>query len=173
MRPHGSPAQLEARRRRGIKLLNQGYSLNEVARQVHCSASSVMHWRDAVTEGGTDALKAKPAAGRPPKLTQSQRDRLISFLLEGAMAHGYRTELWTTKRIAVLIEEKFGIHYHFNHVGKLMHSLKWSAQKPERRALERDEAAIEHWTREEWPRIKKTLHGWAPISSLPTNPGSS
>jgi transposase len=173
MRPHGSPAHLERRRRRGMELLQQGFSLNEVARQLHCSASSVMHWRDAVAGGGPDALKAKPASGRPPKLTRSQLDCLVSCLLEGAMAHGYRTELWTTHRIAALIEQQFGVHYHFNHVGKLMRSLRWSAQKPERRALERDEAAIEKWTREEWPRIKKTLHGWVPISSLPTNRGSS
>jgi len=153
--------------------LERGYSLNEVARQVRCNASSVMHWRDAVTAGGTEALKAKPAPGRPLKLTRSQRERLVAYLLEGATAHGYRTELWTTKRIADVIEAKFGIHYHFNHVGKLMRSLNWSAQKPERRALERDEAAIERWTREEWPRVKKTLHGWVPISSLPTNRGSS
>jgi transposase len=89
------------------------------------------------------------------------------------MAHGYRTELWTTRRIADLIKEKFDVHYHFNHVGKLMHALQWSPQKPERRALERAEVAIEEWTRHEWPRVKKTLHGWAPISSLQTNRGSS
>ena len=59
------------------------------------------------------------------------------------MSHGYRTELWTTLRIAELIERRFGVRYHRNHVGKLLHQLRWSPQKPETRAMERDEEAIE------------------------------
>jgi transposase len=173
MRPHGSPAQLEARRRHALQLWDQGLSLNEVGRQIQCHASSVMRWRDAVSAGGTDGLNAKPASGRPTKLTRAQRARLVTYLLKGAMAHGYRTELWTTRRIADLIEDQFGVHYHPNHIGKLMHALGWTPQKPERRSLERDEAAIEEWKQRQWPRIKKTLRGWVPISCLPTNPGSN
>ena len=173
MRPHGSPAELEARRVRAMELLKQGLSLNEVGRQINCNASSVMRWRDAVSAGGTRALKAQPASGRPPKLARGQLNHLVTYLLEGAIAHGYRTELWTTQRIADLIEDKFAVRYNRNHVGKLMHALKWSPQKPERRALERDEAAIEAWKQQEWPRIKKTLHGWVPISYLRTNPDSN
>ena len=52
--------------------------------------------------------------------------------------------------------------YHRDHIGRLLHSLGWSVQKPERRALERDEEAIARWKRKDWPRIKKTLRGWAP-----------
>jgi transposase len=89
------------------------------------------------------------------------------------MAHGYRTELWTTQRIADLIERRFGVKYHRNHVGKLLHQIGWSHQKPERRAIERDEVAIAEWKRSVWPRVKKTLHGWKPISSSSTNRASS
>jgi hypothetical protein len=53
-----------------------------------------------------------------------------------------------------------------------MHSLKWTPQKPERRALERDEGKIKRWKQRNWPRVKKTLRGWVPISYLPTNPAS-
>jgi transposase len=87
---------------------------------------------------------------------------LLRLLLRGARAHGYRTNLWTTARIAEVIQRAFGVQYHRDHVGRLMHSLQWSPQKPERRALERDERAIEGWKRKDWPRIKKTLRGWAP-----------
>jgi transposase len=78
------------------------------------------------------------------------------------MMHGYRTNLWTTARIAEFIRIQFGIQYHRDHVGCLMHSLNLSPQKPERRALERDENAIERWQQKDWPRIKKTLRGWVP-----------
>jgi transposase len=70
--------------------------------------------------------------------------------------------LWTTARIAEVIWRGFGVRYHRDHVGRLMHSLHWSPQKPERRALERDDEAVEQWKREDWPRVKKTPRGWAP-----------
>jgi transposase len=82
---------------------------------------------------------------------------------------GYRTNLWTTARIAEMVEREFGVRYHPDHIGRLMHSLGWTQQKPERRALERYEDQIERWKHKEWPRIKRTLQGWAPISSLPMN----
>jgi len=171
MRPHGSPDALEQRRCRAVALLKQKLSLHEIARRVGCHASSVLRWRNALHAGGADALKAKPAPGRPPKLSAKQKATLVKLLAQGAMAHGYRTELWTTQRIATLIERRLGVTYHRNHVGKLLHQLGWSHQKPERRAVERDEAAIAAWKGTVWPAVKKTPHGWRPTSSLSTNPG--
>jgi transposase len=63
--------------------------------------------------------------------------------------------LWTRKRVAVLIEQRLGIRYHPGHVSKLLQSWGWSSQKPEKRARQRDEAAIEAWVQERWPAIKK------------------
>jgi len=173
MRPHGSPKLLEERRRSVVTFLKQNLSLHEIARRIGCHASSVMRWRNALRSGGQEALKAKPAPGRPPRLTSKQKKRLVRLLTQGAMAHGYRTELWTTQRIADLIERQLGVRYHRNHVGKLLHQIGWSHQKPERRAVERDEAAVAEWRRSVWPRVKKTPQGWQPISSLSTNRASS
>jgi transposase len=156
-----------------MTLVQEGYSLNETGRRIGCNASSVKRWRDAFRRGGRDALKPRPTPGRPPRLTHKQRARLLRYLLEGALAHGYRTDLWTTLRMAQLIEGKFGVRYHRDHVGRLLHSLGWSCQKPERRATQRNEAAIEEWKRREWPRIKKTARVWAPTSPSSTNPAFS
>jgi transposase len=162
-RPKGSADLLEDRRRRALALVDSGYSLNEVGRRIGCGASSVMRWRNARRRGGDKALRVRFSPGRPPRLRPRQLQRLVKLLLEGPMAHGYRTNLWTTARIAQLIDQELGVHYHPNHVGRLMHRLKWSHQKPERRAIERDEKAIAQWKRKSWPRIKKKPLGWAPI----------
>ena len=173
MRPARSPKLLEERRRSMIRFLKQRLSLHEIARRIGCHASSVMRWRNALQSGGRKALKARPVPGRPPRLTLKQKKQLVHLLTQGAMAYGYRTELWTTLRIADLIERRLGVRYHRNHVGKLLHQIGWSHQKPERRAVERDEAAIAEWKRSVWPRVKKTPQGWQPISSLSTNRASS
>lgn len=164
MRPFGSPKQLEKRRRKAMNLLDRGLSLNEVARRIGCNASSVMRWRDERRKHGEKGLEPKPVPGRPAKLTRRQKERLVCLLLKGAMANGYHTELWTTARIAQLIEGTFGVSYHRDHIGRFMATLGWSCQKPDRRALQRDEQAIEQWKRKRWPQIKKRLRGWAPIS---------
>ena len=152
MRPTGSPDVLQARRLRAMDLLDQDRSLNKVARWLGCSPSSVVRWRDAFIAGGIEALKPEPSPGRPPKLTRKQKRRLVRLLLPGAVAHGYRTDLWTTQRIADLIETHFAVRYHRDHVGRLMHDLDWTHQKPERRALKRDDAAINRWKRTRLPK---------------------
>jgi len=155
MRPNGSPAELEARRRRAVALLDRGLGVREVARQIGCSPSSVSRWQAEVRAGGPDALRARPAPGRPPRLTSRQRAKLLKLLLKGATAHGFSTDLWTLPRVATVIARTFGVKYHPAHVWKILRAEGWSCQKPERRARERDEAAIQRWRAERWPHIKK------------------
>ncbi len=86
-----------------------------------------------------EALKAKPHPGRPPKLSEQQKQELAAILRQGAIAAGFPTDLWTLKRVAAVIERHFGVKYHPSHVWRVVGSTGWSAQKPERRARERDE----------------------------------
>lgn len=159
MRPDGSPAELEKRRWRAIDLLKNGLSITAVAHRLGCSHSSVILWRDLLRRYGRSSLKAKAIPGRPTKLSSAQRQRLPALLLRGALAWGYSTDLWTTRRIGAVIERKFRVQFHRAHVGRLLADLGWSCQKPERRALERDDAAIERWKRYRWTAIKKKRSG--------------
>ena len=165
MRLPGSATVLETRRRKALALSKQGLSMNAVARRIGCAASSVMRWLLAFRRDGPAGLKARPVAGRPPRLSARQRGALLRQLLRGAMAHGYATQLWTTQRIAEVIERRYGVRYHRNHVSKLLAQCGWSCQKPERRARERDEPAIVRWKRNTWPRVKRGPFGWGPTSS--------
>jgi transposase len=159
-RPKGSADLLEDRRHRALAFVDSGCSLNEAARRMGCAPVSVMRWYHARRRGGEQALRVRFSPGRPHKLQAKQERRLIKLLLQGPMARGYRTNLWTQARIAQLIEEEFGVGYHAHHIGRLLHRFQWSHQKPERRAMEQE---VERWKRREWPRIKKKPRGWAPI----------
>ena len=72
------------------------------------------------------------------------------------MASGFDTERWTLARVQALIEKEFGVHYHPNYISRLLHDLGWSVQKPETRAMERDEELIRAWLSKDWNRIKKS-----------------
>src|SRR2546430_1468545 len=156
MRPHGTPNQLEARRRRAIALLKSGKPYRIVAAMLGSSLSSVVRWFQSYREGGLRKLRPQPIPGRPHSLSRPQRERLKRILLKGPIAAGYSTDLWTLKRIAKTIGKHFGVNYHPGHVWYVMsEDLKWSCQKPERRAYERNEEAIARWKKTTWPRINK------------------
>lgn len=155
MRPKGNAAVLEARRRRAVSLLEEGFGIRAVARQVGSSPSSVKRWKEVVEKSGTEALESRPNPGRPSRLSARQKEKLLKLLQKGATAHGYMSNLWTLRRVSQVIEDHFGPHYHPAHVWKILRGCGWSCQKPERRARERNEAEIEQWRRKRWPRIKK------------------
>ena len=91
------------------------------------------------------ALAAKPHPGRTPRLNPERLAELEGLLLQGAKAHGWRTQLWTADRVAALIERHFGVLFHPEHVRKIVkRRLGWTSQKPQAKAKERDEAAIAH-----------------------------
>ena len=167
MRPKGSGDHLERRRRRAVKLLEKGETYRSVATVVNASLSSVVRWAQAFRRGGSKGLDPRPTPGRPCRLSRQQRRGLEALLLQGARAAGYSTELWTLRRIAKLIENEFAVVYTPSAVWRLLvEDLKWSTQKPERRATQRDEAAIEQWKKRAWPQIKEKRVGWGPTSHL-------
>ena len=103
--------------------------------------------------GGVEALKRQPAPGATPRLSEDQRARLPELLAQGAQAHGFRGEVWTCERVTIVIRKEFGISYHPAHVSRLLKALRQSLQKPQRRANQRDEEAIEHWKEKKWPSL--------------------
>lgn len=155
MRPVGSAAELERRRRRAIQLLDEGKPPGQIAAYLGCSRSSVYRWWHQAARG-PEGLNAKRHPGPAPGLVDEQLAELAKALRKGPTAHGWTTDLWTSKRVATLIRRRFGVSYTPDHALRLVKKrLGWSFQKPERRARERNEVEIERWKREEFPRIKK------------------
>jgi transposase len=97
------------------------------------------------------------APGRPAQLDDAQLDALGNALLQGAIAHGFGTELWTLKRVRALIERLYGVRFSEVHVWRLLGAMGFSSQKPERRAIERDDLAVLEWKRKTWPALKKSV----------------
>ena len=146
---------LEQRRLKGAKLLSKGVRAAEVARRLGVARQSVAEWERMLEEKGKDGLKRR-SLGRPPQVSEAQCAELGKMLVEGALAQGFATELWTLPRVARLIKQRFGIAYSTGHIWHLLRRLGFSCQKPARRAIQRDEAAIERWKRRRWPALKKT-----------------
>ena len=148
---------LEKRRLRAGRWLLKGMPQVEIARRLGVSKASVCGWAKLMATGGLAALRSHSRLGRPPGLEATERTALAAALKAGAMAHGFPTELWTLPRVRRLIELEFGLQYSEPHVWRLLRSLGFTPQRPDKRALERDEQAIRTWKRKRWPALKKTL----------------
>jgi transposase len=120
---------LEHRRERAIELLKQGHLPVEVAGLLGVDRRSVRRWKASHRKGGRQALRAKPAPGRPAKLSTQQKRQLEKALLQGAQAAGFPSDLWTCRRIGEFIARRFGIRYHVDHIGRLLHSLASGGSK--------------------------------------------
>ena len=164
-------AEMEKRRLKAAKLFEDGLGPSEVARRLGVRRQSAHDWQKRWREGGVEALRSAGAAGPKRRLSEAQQRELAAAIVEGPVAHGYTTAVWTLPRIAKLIRQRTGQRYHPAHVSKVLRTLGFSCQRPSRRAIERNEEQIAHWKRVEWPRLKKKPGGKAAPSSSSTKAG--
>jgi transposase len=150
------------------RLLKRGLNEAEVARRVGVHRQSVNRWAKVLEAGGRKALRMAGRAGRRPRIEQRELRRVEQGLKRGPEALGYGTGLWTTGRVAELIEQTTGVRYHPGHVWRILRQLGWSCQRPVGRALERNEETIRWWKKERWPAIKKKPAGRGVRSSSST-----
>jgi transposase len=151
--PHGWD---EWRRQRAWQLKQQGWRQHAIAAALGVTDGAVSQWCKRAREGGVQALQHRPPRGPRPRLSDVQQQQLLAVLVRGAEAWQWRGDLWTTKRVAMVIGAEFGVRYHPAHVSRLLRQIGWSPQKPITRASQRDEAAIQAWLEERWPTLKNS-----------------
>lgn len=165
MRSRGTAAELEAGRRLAVLRVSEGWTRAEVVAFLGIHPETVGEWVRAHAAGGLKAVAAKPHPGRTPLLTADQEKRVLGWLAESPTKHGFRTDLWTAKRVAELIRTTFGVAFHPNYLREWLTKRNHTPHKPARRAKQRNPEAIAGWLRKDWPRIKKRSGGRTPTSS--------
>ena len=166
-------AARQSRRERAAELFAQGLSQVEVARQLDVSRQSASRWHAGWQAAGTTGLQSRGPTGRRPKVADDQLEGIEQALLEGALAHGFPTDVWTLDRIALIIQGLTGVQLSNPSTWRLLRQrLGWTVQRPPRQAKERDDQAVQHWVAHEWPRIKRGQPQNRPGLSSSTNPAS-
>lgn len=157
MRTSGSAVELERVRLIAARMFGRGARSRQIAGDLGVHVQTVRQWRRLWLKSGIDGLLHKPHPGRPALLSDAQKQELLQLLREEPTNHGFTRHFWTTAMIADLIRQKFGVDYHHDWVGEMLHALGMSWQKPMRRARERDEAKIAAWRSELWPALLKKV----------------
>ena len=112
---------METRRLAAAKELLTGVTQSQVARRYGVSRTTASRWHRSIVRKGLEGLRLRRATGRPSRLTADQVDAIRKMYFEGAAAYGFSNDRWTTGRLAVAIERRFGVRYDQDHVGRLMH----------------------------------------------------
>jgi transposase len=171
---HRDFKRMERLRLGAARMFEQGTSQAEVAHRLGTSRQNTHRWHHQWRHSGRAALRAAGRAGRKPKLDARARRKLERALLQGALAHGFDSDLWTCKRVVIVIERLTGVRHHPSHAWRILRAMGWTLQRPERRATERDEQAIARWVK--WlvfldesgvgftPPVRRT---WAPRGQTP------
>jgi transposase len=119
------------RRVRAGRMLLAGKTPAQAAHAVGVARETVYTWKALLDEGGIDALRAMPGRGRPARLDDEQLQALGRALLQSPTEHGFGTELWTLKRVGVLIERLYGVKFGQTQIWRILGGLGFSVQKPE------------------------------------------
>lgn len=152
---------MEERRREGARLIRQGkLSYSAIAEQLGVSRMAVSKWARQLNAGGLRQLRRRISSGRPQRLSPQQSRQLLRRLRHGAIAAGFSSEHWTLARIQHLIERECSVSFHACYLSRWLRSHGFSVQQPTTQAIERDDALVEAWLRQDWPRIKKSPTPW-------------
>ena len=145
----------EGRRFRAWELKEDGWKQQRIAEALGVTKGAVSQWLKKAKTGGVETLRHRKPTGAPSRFTPSQKTELLELLSKGAESYGFRGEIWTCERVAEIIRRHYGVLYHPSHVSRILQSLRWSLQKPKRRAKQRNEEEIREWLEGKWPEIKK------------------
>lgn len=153
---------LEQRRFKAIKLYRQDFSQYRIAKQLGVSFEAVSNWVEIYQEHGLKGLKTQGQPGPKSQLTDKDRRKLRSAILKGPEAFGYDTGIWTLERIAAVIRKLTKTTFKTTQTWRVVTALGFSCQRPDARAKERNESAINNWKLKDYPRLKK-MGGQIPI----------
>jgi transposase len=143
----------------------------EIAAELRVTERSVRRWRRAWETGGRAGLASRGQAARC-RLDDAQLAELETALEAGPLAAGWEDQRWTLARVRDLAARRFGVAYTVPGVWYLLRRLGWTCQLGARRAIERDDGAIEVWKKETWPQVKEQRRPLAAGSSSKTRPAS-
>ena len=137
--------------------------MGEVAEAYRIDRTTLFRWLNRYRLRGIDGLQRQPGSGRPRLLEELDESGLRRMVLRPASFYGFETDLWTVKRLRLVIQEKYRLVVSPDTIWRRLRDAGLTYQKPERRYFEIDEEARQQWLRHEVPRIRAAVRKFRAI----------
>ncbi len=153
------PAAAQAAlRTRAVRAVLDGMTQAEAARVFRVHPNAVNRWIRRYREGGWAGLGERRRGRRPgeqPALSESHQHEVMALVRESTPDQlGLAGFLWTRDAVGELIVQRYGLRLARTTVGGYLRGWGFSPQRPQRRALEQNPAAVRRWLEETYPAIR-------------------
>jgi len=147
----------EARRFQAWDLKKKGRHPDEIAEILGVTQQTVKEWLHRVEAGGVDALRTRKGQGRKPLLNTAQCQRLLALLEQGAAKYGFVNDVWTSKRVSLVIQREFDVVYAVEYIRPLLNKLGWKLYAPEQEVLRRKMRSLQYWHPDIWDQLDEAV----------------
>ena len=148
--------ELSEIRRQFARMLDDGVPAQSIMVALKLGRSTYFQWKKKYQEHGLDGLKVRPLPGAASKLTDQQTSQLRGWLVgRDPRQFQFDFALWTRRIVRDLIRQQFDVEMTPQGVGKLLHRLGLSPQRPLYRAYQQNPEAVQRWKQEEFPEIRE------------------
>lgn len=161
-----------ANRLHAVVLNMEGKTAPEIADVLKVHRSNVCLWFERWQRDGVEGILEGHRPGRPPTISERQRQELADILESGPVAYGFTSGVWTCPMVVRVIEDAFSLSYHPAHVSRILHSLGFSVQRPQKVLARADKTLQSKWVRYRYPDLKKKPKAKRRPSSSKTKPAS-
>ena len=145
MRTKSPTNSIEYQRNLCVKLDEESFTQVRIAKIIGKTQGWVSQVLSKFKKGGLDELKEKKAKGASPKLTETQKQELSNIIDKGALAYGFEGDIWTRKRVQLVIKEQYNVQYSERHVGKILQEMRYSKQIPQEIDYRQKQELVDEW----------------------------
>ena len=128
----------EERRLYAWALAQAGWRQMDIAEHLGVTRSAVSQWIKRARESGASGLRRQVSPGAPRRLRDEQLAKLPGLLNQGATHYGFEGDLWTRRRVVLVIQRVFGVSYSERHAGRLLKAAGWANPGPATRGNSRE-----------------------------------
>ncbi len=146
----------EAIRIRAVQRILDGESPEVIAKTLGYHRSAVYQWLKRYEAAGIEGLKYQKIPGKQPTLSKAQKQKIFDIVTsKNPLQLKFAFALWTRAMVKDLILDQFSISLSEVSVGRLLHELGLTPQRPLRRAYQQNPERVASWLQQEYPAIQK------------------
>lgn len=150
-------AALEVLRERAVAMHEAGNAQLAIAAALGLHKNTVYRWLKGWRVAGSAALKAKKRGRRPQakRLLDANQASEVQQLMTGHCPDQLDLPwaLWGREAVRDLVRVRFGVTLALRTVSDYLRRWDFTPQRPIKRALERQDAAVQAWLAEHYPKI--------------------